>query len=322
MEEAINRDKKAKQDIADTFIDYFSSQGYVVTSPVQFITDDKSVLFTNATIIPWKRYVLGEAIPKEGVCMQQPCLRLHTLNDPIQTGVNYETSFNRFLGYFNMVGLLTKPENGERLAEEVMRLLVEGYNITKERISVLSSKKDNLIKTLEGKVNIEYDTKKESFYHWDYGINGIHGRGATFCLRQEDGKLREIGQIIKINGSDSLETFEFGFGIETFLSRAQSRQDYSAWTIYHCLPSEYRFKTLLDLTSCLGVTSTISPDLITSKHNKEILRLAKRIALAEKVFNISPEILEESINKFINTEFNQDTREYVHSNLNKAREEI
>lgn len=322
MEDIINPDKRIKQEITDTFIDYFSSRDYDITPSVPFVTDDKSVLFTNSTIIPWKKYALGEAIPKEGVCMKQPCLRLHALNDPLQIGVNYETSFNRFLGYFNMVGLLTKPENGDKLADEVVKLLVEEYKISPERIKVLSSRKDNFIKTLESRVCIEYDTKQESFYHWDYGMENVYGHGATFCLRQDDGNFKEIGQIIKIRDSEGVETFEFGFGVETFLSRLQSRQDYSAWAIYHCLPGEYRFKTLLDLTSCLGVTSTINPELITGKHNKEIGRLAKRIVLAERVFNISPVILEDAINKFISIEFNQDARDYVHSSLDNAGKSI
>jgi len=322
MEYIIDHDKKLKQEITEMFTDYFSRRDYVITPPIPLVTEDKSVLFTNATIIPWKRYVLGEAIPKEGVYMNQPCLRLHAINDPLQIGVNYETSFNRFLGYFNMVGLLTNPENGEKLSGEVINLLVKGYKIPTERIKVLSSKKDSFIKTLEGRVNIEYDTKQESFYHWNYGIENVYGRGATFCLRQDDGQFKEIGQIIKIRNSEGVETFEFGFGIETFLSRLQSRYDYSAWTIYHCLPSEYRFKTLLDLTSCLGATSTIDPELITIKHNKEIERIAKRIALAERVFNIPPTILEDAMNKFINIEFDQDNKAYIHSSLDNARNSI
>src|SRR3989344_9151385 len=104
MEELANCDQKTKQIIVDTFLNYFSNQGYMVDQSVPFVTEDNSVLFTNATIIPWKKYVLSETIPGEGVCMKQPCLRLHALNDSIQKGIDYETSFVRFLGYFNMLG--------------------------------------------------------------------------------------------------------------------------------------------------------------------------------------------------------------------------
>lgn len=263
MEELVNLDKKTKQSIVDTFLNYFSNQGYEIDQPAPLVTEDKSVLFTNATIIPWKKYVLNELIPKEGICMKQPCLRLHALSDPIQKGINYETSFVRFLGYFNMVGLITELKNGEKVASDILNLLTNSYNIRRKSIKVMSSKKDVFIRTLEGKVSIEYDTKQESFYRWDYGIKGVCGSGATFCLKQQDGTFKEIGQLIKIKNSDDKEIFEFGFGIETFLSRLQSRKDYSAWTIFHCLPEEYRFKTLLDLTSCLGATSSINPDLLT-----------------------------------------------------------
>lgn len=322
MEETIERDKRIKQRVSDTFLNYFANQGYVKTPSVPFITEDKSILFTNATIIPWKKYILREALFGEGVCMKQPCLRLHALSDPIQRGVEYETSFVRFLGYFNMLGLLTKPENGEKASGDIIKLLIEQYNIPKEKIRVMSSKKDDFIKSLDGIVDIEYDTKQESFYHWDYGITGVYGRGATFCLRQKDDAFREIGQLIRIESPNSQGFFEFGFGIETFLSRLESRQDYSAWTIFHCLPNEYRFKTLLDLTSCFGATSAIDPELLGNKHRKEIKRLAKRIVHAERVFKIPEGLLEDSINKFINLEFNHNPKSYVHEQLNEARKEI
>ncbi len=175
------------------------------------------------------------------------------------------------------------------------------------------------IRILKFKVNIDYDTKQESFYHWDYGIRGVYGRGATFCLKQKDETFKEIGQLIKIKSLGGRETFEFGFGVETFLSRLQSRQDYSAWTIFHCLPNECRFKTLLDLTSCLGVASTIDPSLMISKHRKEIMRIAKKIAYAERVFDIPKGTLEDSINKFINVEFNYYSEDYITDKLNNAR---
>ncbi|MDK2907884.1 MAG: hypothetical protein PWQ87_342 [Candidatus Woesearchaeota archaeon] len=128
--------------------------------------------------------------------------------------------------------------------------------------------------------------------------------------------------MIKINGSNDREAFEFGFGIETFLSRLESRQNYSAWTIFHCVPEEYRFKTFLDLTSCFGASISINPSLITRKHRKEIIRLAKRIVYIEKMLNIPTNDLEDSINKFINVEFNLDLRESVTERLNHARELI
>jgi len=208
------------------------------------------------------------------------------------------------------------------VADDVLKLLTEHYNISKDNLRVMSSKAHDFIRTLEGKVSIDYETKQKSFYHWDYGMDGVYGCGTTFCLKQKDETFKEIGQLIKIRNSEGLETFEFGFGVETFLSRLQSRSDYSAWAIYHCLPSEYRFKTILDLASCLGATSTINPELITIKHNKEIGRLAKRIALAERVFNIPHLILEDAINKFIKTEFNYDSGDYISEKIKYARELI
>ncbi|MDK2907885.1 MAG: alanyl-tRNA synthetase [Candidatus Woesearchaeota archaeon] len=192
MEKTLEYDKKIKHQISDTFLNYFSDKGYLETYPVPLITEDKSVLFTNATIIPWKKYILGEKIPREGVCMNQPCLRLHVLSDPIQRGIEYETSFSRFLGYFNMLGLLTKPENGEKVANDITKLLTEQYAIPKERIKVLSSKKDDFTKPLEGIVKIEYDTKQDSFYHWSYGTKGFLEKEQLFVYNKKMVLLRRL----------------------------------------------------------------------------------------------------------------------------------
>ena len=78
----------------------------------------------------------------------------------------------------------------------------------------------------------------------------------------------------------------------------------------------------MDLTSCLGATSTIDSSLLTMKHRKEIVRLAKRIAYAERIFDIPNGLLEYSINRFINTEFNYDSGDYVSDKLNHARKLI
>lgn len=58
---------------------------------------------------------------------------------------------------------------------------------------------------------------------------------------------------------------------------------------------------------------------MTTKHKKEIVRIAKRIAHAEKIFDIPKGHLENSINKFINIEFNYDLRDYINNELNRAR---
>lgn len=310
---------KEKRNLHEIFLSYFENKGYQFNEPVPLVTNDQSVLFTNATIIPWKKYLLGEQMLNKGLCMGQPCLRLHVLNDSINKDISNETSFNRFLGYFSMLGLLTPSMNNDNIANDLVDLFVNYYHIPIENIKVLASAKDSFVKSLEVRVNVNYDTEKDAFYHWTYGMEEVSGKGATFCLKQRNGEFKEIGQLIEITTPHGETFFEAGFGIETFLSRLQSRKDYSAWTIFHCVPEQYRFKTFLDLTSCFGTALSVDSDLVTRKHKKEIVRLARRIVHTGNLLNISIEDLEDSIDKFINVEFDLDLKDFVSQTLNHAR---
>ena len=218
-----------------------------------------------------------------------------------------------------MVGILCEKERAVSLPLDVLNLLTESYSIPREDIRIFVSKENDFISSLEEKVRIVRGVEERGRYTWFYGNNyELSGEGAKIKFLQQDGSFASIGQIIKITSPHKI-TYEFGFGVETFLSRSQSRQDYDAWTIFHCLPEQYRFKTLLDLTSCFGAVCTIDPKVMTRKHKKEIVRLARRIVSAEKLFDIPKGVLDDSMNKFINFEFSCNSGDYVSNKLNYAR---
>ncbi len=319
MENIYELTEKRKKIIQD-YVGFFQRRGYHPKSPVDFITADTSVLFTNSTINPWKKYAYSEPISNQGIFVnhQQPCLRLHSLTEELTPQVSTERESKRLLGYFNMLGILCEKEMADSLPLDALNLLTNIYKVPMEDISIFVSNENDFINTLEGKVKIVRGTEKRG-YTWKYGKNyELFGEGAKIRLLQRDGSFASIGQIIKVN-SPHKTTFEFGFGVETFLSTLESRKDYSAWTIYHHLPEEYRFKTLLDLTSCFGTACTIDSNLLSRKHRKEIVRLARRIVRSEKIFEIPPGVLEDSINKFIKVEFNNNLVDSVSDKLKLAR---
>ncbi len=310
--------------IIKTYTNFFTGKGYCSSEPAELITNDDSLTFTNSTIVPWKEYSYSIPIPSGGIFVnpKQPCLRLHSLTDRITAQSAFETSSKKLLGFFNMLGILCEKEKAESLPVDVFNLLTECYKIPRESIKIFVSDENYFVNSLEGKLEIVRETGNKREYEWRYGEKyELVGEGAKIRLLQEDGSFASIGQIIKVNSPHKI-TFEFGFGVETFLSTLESRKDYSPWTIFHCLPNEYRFKTLLDLTSCFGAVSTIDSNLLTSKHRKEITRLAKRIAYTERLFDIPYGLLENSINKFINIEFNQDLMKDLKNKLDSARREV
>jgi len=312
---------RLRNDFIEKYVDFFKYRGYHPDRPAEFITQDNSVLFTNSTINLWKRYAYSEEIPNQGIFVnpKQPCLRLHVLSDKLTHTSVTETRSDRLLGYFNMLGILCEGEKSESLPLDVIDLLTDHYEIPEKNIAIFVSDENDFIGMLEGKIRIVRGEESKREYVWTYGSEyELIGDGAKIKLLQEDGKFCSIGQIIKIN-SPNKTTFEFGFGVETLLATLNSRKDYSSWTVYHCLPKEYRFKTLLDLVSCFGATSTINPQLMRSKHRKEVIRLARRIIRLENLLNIPSEILESSINRFISLEFDINSEKYVHDRLNHAR---
>lgn len=315
---------KEKKKIRQEYINFFQRLGYHSEPPVSFITQDSSLLFTNATIVPWKKYASYGQIPNKGVFVNphQPCLRLHVLEDKLESSSILETRSQRLLGYFNMVGVLCEEEKANSLPLDVLSLLTDSYRTPLEKIRIFVSEENDFINSLDGKVKIMRGTEAKEEYNWTYGNNcEMSGVGAKIRLLQRDGGFVSVGQIIKINSKNKV-TFEFGFGVETFLSRSRSEPDYNVWTISHCLPEKYRFKTLLDLTSCFGAACTIDPNQLTRKHRKEIVRLARRIILAEKLFNIPQGLIEDSVNKFINIEFNYNAENHVKDILKHARDLI
>ena len=312
---------EVRNNFIENYVSFFQERGYSYSKPAEFITPDTSLLFTNSTIVPWKNYACSEPIPKKGIFVnpKQPCLRLHCLTDTLFYQAVTERRSKRLLGYFNMLGVLCEEEKADSLPFDALNLLVDIYKIPKENIRIFVSGENDFIGSLEGKVQIIQEVEERNSFFWVYGNNSnLIGEGAKIQLLQEDGNFASIGQIIRIN-SPYKTTFEFGFGVETLLSTLESRVDYSPWTIYHCLPENYRFKTILDLTSCFGAISTLNPDLMNSKHRKEVIRLGRRIIRAEKIFNIPLGTLEDAINKFINLEFHQDLKAYIKDKLFNSR---
>jgi hypothetical protein len=315
--EALRLRNKFVQD----YIIFFTRRGYTPSSPVELTSSDDSVLFTNSTIVPWKNYSLSEPIPRQGVFANpyQPCLRLHCLTDALIPDAAKEKRPRRLLGYFNMLGVLCEQETAERLPNDVLDLLINTYRIPQDKIGVFISSTNDFVGSIDERVRIIKGEQADSEYKWTYGKDfPLFGEGAKIKLLQNNGEFLSFGQIIKISSPQKI-TFEFGFGIETLFATMESRKDYSPWTVYHCLPRELRFKTLLDIASCFGATATIDEARMNIKHRKEIVRLARRIVKSEKIFGISEGFLEAGINKFINLEYKRDARDYVNKKLEHAR---
>ena len=309
-----------KKTISNLFLEYFSQKNYTFHPEANLITSDKSLLFTNSAIIPLKKYIRENNIPENGFYLKQPCLRLHGLTDPLTKSMAQERNFERFLGYFNMMGILVNKNKKNEIQSNILELLLDKYNIPESEIKVFAPENVEFIREIDKNLNVEYGSKDKSFYSWNYGEENLSGIGVTFSLLQKNKKFEEIGQIIQIKNNGKISGYEFGFGIETFLSRKNKDNSYNAWTISHCVPEKYKFKTALDFFSCLGTMCMINPALMNRKHRKEIRRLSNKIIKLENLFEIPLGQIDSYINKFINLEFNDFSKEgEIKKLLNYAR---
>lgn len=90
-----------QQKIVDSFKGFFKDRkGFMEIEPENLIPEnDKSILFTNATVGPFKRYIENDDIPLNGLITEQPCLRAQNLKNMAEGELLY-------MSYFKMVGIL------------------------------------------------------------------------------------------------------------------------------------------------------------------------------------------------------------------------
>lgn len=308
---------------ASIFLNYFKEQGYVIDPPYSLIPkNDNSLLFVNDTITPWKKYLTGKKIPGNGLCMKQPCVRLQGLNDTITEEISLERNFDRYVGYFNALGILVDASKKEIVQSNILELLVNHYNIPKTDIKIFASKDTDFLNILENKVEVIYGTLNDSSYSWKYGMDGFSGLGSLFLIKQSDGEYKEIGQLIQINENGVPNSYEFGFGLENFIACLNSDLDYSAWTINDIAPDDLRFKVFLDFYSCFGALSTIPFGTMNLNQKQAYLRLARSVVKVESLFLIDEDFTNSLLKKFVQLEFGEAHEQNYLNVLNDERRKL
>ncbi len=298
--------------VIEQFLDHFKSKSYIITSPSELITDDKTLLFTNDTITAWKSFLIDRNIPYQGLCMNQPCLRLRGLKDTICKENQLEITPLRFLGYFNSLGILIKKSEDE-IQTEILELFLQKYKIPNKEIIIYAQEDMKFLNLIKNHIKVDYNSNPKIYYEWRYGIKDLIGRGATFMLLQEGDNFQEIGQLIKIQDlSGEIIGYEFGVGAETFLSRKNKNKNYSAWSIYDVIQEKNLcFKTLLDNYSCLGAMLSIPNTLMTNRHFTEKRKVIRNIALLQDIFGISSQWSESVLKDFLQLEFGMELNQCI-----------
>ncbi|MBU1088533.1 hypothetical protein KKC08_03150 [Patescibacteria group bacterium] len=204
------------ENMKNGFTDFFLQNGYQEFPPGPIVArKDDTILFTGATITPFMP-MLETRVVNPGFFTIQPCLRTQNLENCYDG-----KTIPEYMSYFWMCGTLASPVRGDEVTKEALSLLTNKYAIPLERIIVKASARDrDLTEQVCDQIWIETDSQPALYYNWRYGRADLVGRGVTFAIRQEkSGVFRDIGNVVAVEKNGKIVAYEFGFGIETLLSR-------------------------------------------------------------------------------------------------------
>jgi len=204
----------AQEELHQGFFEYFKERGYREIEPEPLLPRaDKSLIFTNATIVPFKEYIERSNIPESGLMVEQKCLRFQNLKN-----IFNETYEPKYSNYFRMLGVM--GINEQRCSLDAIGYVKNKLGIPEISLGIFASSNDrSIFKSWYQHFDVQENTENENFYNWKYGMENIRGRGITISVKQNSGKYDDIGNMVAILKHDEVIGYEFGFGIETTIAR-------------------------------------------------------------------------------------------------------
>ena len=194
------------QEIRQQFLDFFKAKQHkIVPSSPMVLKNDPSLMFTNAGMVPFKEYFLGQKkVEVKRIADTQKCLRVSGKhNDLEEVGIDtYHHTMFEMLGNWSF---------GDYFKEDAIawawELLTEVYKIDKESLYVTvfeGDKEDNLAYDKEAydhwtkwidKNRIINGNKKDNF--WEMGAQGPSGPCSEIHV-----DIRSAEEKAKISGKE------------------------------------------------------------------------------------------------------------------------
>lgn len=196
----------AMESIESTFLEYHREKGFATPESSPLVIDDPTVLFTNATITPFKPMFAGETEFSDFALVQK-CLRLGGTGGTIETArhnPNYTSLFNMLgSGVFEIdhdeaveyfVDMLDALELDKR---KMIFSSIGGHALNSALIS--SSLNPGQVRVFEDPNVVQHD--------WSFGEGDLHGRGVIAWFSEEGYDQNpaltdcvQIGRIVHIDG--------------------------------------------------------------------------------------------------------------------------
>ena len=249
------------QQIKSTLLDYHRARGFVLYETFPLVSSDPSVLFTNATITPFKHLFEGCAMP-HNYALVQCCLRVGGGAGELETAhadPNYSSLFEMFgSGLFGC-------QHQEAVEYFINMLASVGLPVKNLRFVVPESSPFSAALLTYGvtKSSIFPIRENGKFWHqWRFGKDGLIGSGLTAIFARDNKTVAstdemavdyksfvEIGNLIHIYSKSSggsiipipREGFDIGMGVARLAMIMQNK------TLYELSP----FNELTNVVSSL-----------------------------------------------------------------------
>ncbi|HSX08221.1 MAG TPA: alanine--tRNA ligase-related protein [Candidatus Saccharimonadales bacterium] len=194
------------ESIRSTFLEYHRDEGFATHEPFPLVIEDPTVLFTNATITPFKPMFSGE-VPFANFALVQRCLRLGGTGgtpESARTNPNYTSLFNMLGSGVFEIG------HDEAVAYFVDMLDALGIERDKMIFSSIGGHDLNAALTESsldaGQVRV-FDNPDTLQHEWSFGEGDLHGRGVIAWFSEVGydstpalSDCIQIGRIVHIDG--------------------------------------------------------------------------------------------------------------------------
>lgn len=215
-----NKIRNIHHNFQKEFQNYFQKNNYKKIEPHNLIADkDKSVMFTSSSTNPLKELMIyGNFGKYHGGYVTQECLRTHAIKHA------FDNSWLPFgQAYFRISGTMSRPNRFEEVLNEFSEFTTNEIGVPKENLLIKSSKKFSSLDKIEKSIdlNVKYDSEKEDFYQWVFGVDNFYGEGLTISMNdKENNNHLDVGNVVRIfdNGGNE-RAIEFGYGHEFFISK-------------------------------------------------------------------------------------------------------
>lgn len=293
---------KVRIDLEKIFFEYMKEINFSIKPELPIISpeNDKSLYFTNSTIVNFKEDINNNSVTNQST--RQKCLRLHNMSKILREDFKIE-----WPSYFNMLGLIARPENGSFIKLALLRLLIEKYKIDEKSILFMASRKH--IDLYDGfpKKMLIFDTHENSYYDWTYHMPDIYGEGLTFSIKQKDNTILDVGNLIQIKKNSEILCYEIAYGIECLDWAMNGKKSlFHAYSIFDKYDKkDYKLVKIID--TIFSITAICSDKIIPTNKSSEgqiLKKLYKNLVYLSENRNINDLTIFDIFKFLSKTEFN------------------